>query len=152
MSKSKPVQRSLKILRENGWLVTIVERYIKPPNMPFGKRHDAFGFGDLLACRPDMRVTCEPCFGTGKVWEQGRKYMQPCGPCKGTGKMLIAEKSIALVQCCRDADIAEHRKKILALAEYYTWKASGGVVFLQGWALKGPRGRAKRWTMREEML
>lgn len=48
---SKPVQRSLKHLRDNGWTVCIVEKFIKHPNMPFGKRIDAFGIGDLLACR-----------------------------------------------------------------------------------------------------
>jgi hypothetical protein len=49
---SKPVQRSLKHLRDNGFAVCIVEKFIKHPNMPFGKRIDAYGIGDLLACRP----------------------------------------------------------------------------------------------------
>jgi hypothetical protein len=77
--------------------------------------------------------------------------------------------SIALVQCCRDADFAEHRAKILGqpmehwtpeeceeskkvFAKFQIWKASGGRVFLQGWGFKGPRGEKKRWTMREEEL
>jgi hypothetical protein len=132
-NKSKPVQRSLKSLSENGWLVAIVEKYIKYPGMPFGKRIDVHGFGDLLACRPAM---------------QGLK------------------PSIALVQCCRAADVAEHRAKILGepmdhwtpeeleeckevFRKYGIWKASGGRVFLQGWGFKGPRGEKKRWTMRE---
>lgn len=151
-NKSKPVQRSLAILRDNGWSVTIVERYIKPPNMPFGKRFDAFGFGDLLACRPQITKTCEPCFGTGKIWQQGRKYMQTCETCQGAQKLIVAEKAVALVQCCRDGDFAEHKDKILAISEFYTWKASGGRVFLQGWSLKGPRGQKKKWTMREVEL
>lgn len=151
-NKSKPVQRSLAILRDNGWTVTIVERYVKAGAMPFGKRFDAFGFGDLLVCRPRINRDCDPCRGTGKHWQQGRRYMQPCESCGGTGRTMIAEKAVALVQCCRDGDFAEHKDKILAISEYYTWKASGGRVFLQGWSLKGPRGEKKRWTMREEEL
>jgi hypothetical protein len=114
--KSKPVQRSLKVLAENGWQVAIVERYIKFGNMPFGKRIDVWGFGDLLVCRPPM---------------------------------ADLPGAVALVQCCRDADIAAHRDKILAIPEFYNWKRSNGRVFLQGWAKKGPRGEKKRWTMRE---
>lgn len=59
---------------------------------------------------------------------------------------------IALVQCCRAADMAVHKKKILELKAYYTWRAAGGKVFLQGWSKKGGRGQVKRWTMTEEEL
>jgi hypothetical protein len=124
-NKSKPVQRSLAILRENGWTVTIVEKYIKFGSMAFGKRVDVFGFGDLLACRPMMR---------------------------STDNETIHPPAIALVQCCRDGDFAEHKAKILAIPEFYIWKKAHGLVFLQGWSLKGPRGQKKRWTMREEEL
>lgn len=49
---SKPTQRSLKYLRDNGWTVCIVEKWIPPRGtMKFGVRIDAFGFGDLLACK-----------------------------------------------------------------------------------------------------
>ncbi len=52
--KTRATQRSLEHLRKNGWTAHIVEKYIKHPNMVFGKRIDAYGFGDLLACRPPM--------------------------------------------------------------------------------------------------
>jgi hypothetical protein len=46
--KASPVQLSLKHLRGLGWTVCIVEKYNR-----FAKvRQDAFGFGDILACRP----------------------------------------------------------------------------------------------------
>lgn len=60
--------------------------------------------------------------------------------------------SIALVQCCPGASHAEHKDKILSIPEYYIWKKSGGRVFLQSWAKKGPRGERKHWTLREEEL
>lgn len=54
---SKPTQRSLAYLRKNGWTVCIVEKFLPARGgMPFPRRIDAFGFGDLLACRKD-------CFG-----------------------------------------------------------------------------------------
>ncbi len=52
---SKPMLRSLKVLRENDWQCAVVERW-KPvfdkktrQLRPFGVRVDAFGFGDILA-------------------------------------------------------------------------------------------------------
>src|SRR5258708_1401764 len=126
---SKPTQRSLKHLRDNGWTVCIVEKFIKHPNMPFGKRIDAFGIGDLLACRPGMREVEMP---SGKVYE-GRK------------------DCIALVQCC-STDFAKHKEKILGIPELQTWKESGGVVLLHSWTKRGPRGKRKTYQLREEVL
>lgn len=148
-NKSKPVQRSLAHLKANGWQVAIVERYIKAPGMKFGRRIDVWGFGDLLACRPEI-------VRTGAVTRNHRTK-------------VIYKSAIALVQCCRDADLAEHRAKILGQPmEHWTederaeskevfekfkeWKLSGGRVFLQGWGFKGPRGEKKQWTLREEEL
>lgn len=51
--KTNATQRSLKELRKRGYSVCIVEKYIKFPGMPFGKRIDAFGIADLLACRAE---------------------------------------------------------------------------------------------------
>lgn len=42
-----PTQRSLAYLRKGGWTVCVVEKWIAQ----IRQRKDAFGFGDLLACR-----------------------------------------------------------------------------------------------------
>jgi len=42
-----PTQRSLKLLRDEGWHVEIVEHY----NYFTKRRKDLFGFADLLACK-----------------------------------------------------------------------------------------------------
>ena len=60
--------------------------------------------------------------------------------------------AIALVQCCPGASHAEHKEKILAIPELQIWKDAGGIVFLQSWSKKGPRGKVKRWELREEQL
>lgn len=119
---SKPVQRSLKFLRDNGWTVCIVEKFIKHPNMPFGKRIDAFGIGDLLACRPrDMYDG------------------------------FYCDRAIALVQCC-STDFAKHKAKLLAIPELQIWKDSGGEVIIHSWTKRGPRGKRKTYQLREEFL
>lgn len=48
--KSSPTQRSLAMLREMGYLVAVVEKFVRFP--PPGHRVDLFGFGDLLAVKP----------------------------------------------------------------------------------------------------
>lgn len=46
-----PLQRSLKHLKDTGWTVCIVERWISQAK----KRVDAFGFGDLLGYHADFQ-------------------------------------------------------------------------------------------------
>jgi hypothetical protein len=130
---SKAVQRSLAHLRKLGWSVCVVERWIPPRGkMPFGVRIDAFGFADLLACRPGFPTT---------NGEPGRK------------------SEIALIQTTGAPSaggwFAQHKAKILAIPEFYKWKESGGIVLLHGWR-KGPkdgvRGARKVWVLREEVL
>lgn len=122
--KTNATQRSLKYLREQGWTVCIVEKFLPARGtMKFPRRIDAFGFGDILACAP---ITHENYDGR--------------------------QSKIALVQSCPGASHAEHKAKILAIPEFQTWKASGGMVLLMSWAKQGPRGKRKMWTVREEQL
>jgi hypothetical protein len=52
MAKTSPVQKSLAHLRKQGWTCCVVEKYLPPRGtMKFGRRIDAMGFGDLLACK-----------------------------------------------------------------------------------------------------
>lgn len=128
---SKPCQRSLKYLRDAGWTVCIVEKYIAA----IKQRKDAFGFGDLLACRP-----ANP---EGVIWTKDptEDYHGP---------------QIALVQTTGAPTsggwFAQHKAKILASPEFQKWKDAGGLVFLHGWGKQGPRGKRKTWTLREEVL
>jgi hypothetical protein len=120
--KTNATQRSLKYLREQGWTVCIVEKFLPARGtMKFPRRIDAYGFGDILACNP------------AKLNEGYDSY-------------------IALVQSCPGASHAEHKTKILAIPEFQIWKAAGGRVLLMSWAKQGPRGKRKAWTVREEEL
>lgn len=124
---SKPVQRSLKHLRKQGWTCTVVERW-KPvfdkktgTLRPYGVRVDAFGFGDILACNPDEVLKGEEC-------------------------------GIALIQATDATSFAKHLLKILPLPELQKWKDAGGRAILHGWGKRGERGKRKVWTLREEIL
>jgi hypothetical protein len=51
-----PTQRTLALMRKEGWIVAIVEKWVAIPSYPGGgKRIDVFGFGDLLAAKPGER-------------------------------------------------------------------------------------------------
>lgn len=52
MAKASPTQRSLEMLRKQGWLVAVVERW----NPHARIRQDLFGFGDLLAVSADQKL------------------------------------------------------------------------------------------------
>lgn len=47
---SSPTVRTLEILREDGWIADIVERFVSAGER--SHRKDAFGFGDILAADP----------------------------------------------------------------------------------------------------
>lgn len=65
-----PTQRTLKALREDGFLADIVERYISfggpgssSPSRN-GVRKDLFGIFDILACAPGKGIIGIQCFST----------------------------------------------------------------------------------------
>ena len=52
MAKTSPTKRSLDFLRKDGFTCCVVERWLPARGtMKFPRRIDAYGFGDLLACR-----------------------------------------------------------------------------------------------------
>jgi hypothetical protein len=53
---SKPTRRSLKHLRDNGYLADVVERWLNFPGMKFPRRIDLFGIVDIVAVREDSSI------------------------------------------------------------------------------------------------
>jgi len=151
--KTHAMQRSLEHLRETGWLATSVEKWIPVAgNWKKGKRVDAFGFGDILACRRIGLVSHQsnpPAnFVTG--WRQ----------------------EIALVQTFPLARWNDHVEKLCGKVEgqeYIAlnaekWRKAGGLIIFHGWAykvlrdsngvrIKSKSGKSKYgWQLREELL
>src|SRR6266404_6384359 len=59
---ASPTSRSLKFLRDSGWIACVVERFLPAyGSMKFPRRIDAFNFGDILAC------SVEPTSGEGMI-------------------------------------------------------------------------------------
>ena len=133
---SKPMQRSLKHLTHAGWQCAIVERW-KPRfdkvkgMIPYGVRVDVWGFGDILACR---------------LVNSADSLLD------AVNRTKVRVKEIALVQTTDATSFSKHKAKILAIPEFQKWKDAGGIVLLHGWAKRGPRGKRKTWTLREEVL
>jgi hypothetical protein len=145
MAKTLATQRSLKYLRDRGWQCAIVEKWLPARGtMKFGIRQDVWGFGDILACRPNTYGgTCPHC--TGGI----------CNYCFGRRQLLVSEKTVALIQTFPMARWKDHAEKLAAIPELQNWKESGGIVLMHGWAFKpkdGVRGAKKVWTLREEQL
>ena len=53
MAQQSPTSRSLKVLREEGWLVQVVERFCHWSK----RRIDLFSIGDILGIHPDVSGT-----------------------------------------------------------------------------------------------
>lgn len=117
---SSPTQRSLALLRKDGWAVTIVERYVS-----FAKqRFDAYGFGDLLACKPGEPITLIQTTTAANLSARWHKIIalreaetwlraggaiqvhgwQKCGP-RGTRKLWRATvRNVGLVELLAERD------------------------------------------------
>lgn len=104
--KTTPTQRSLRALRDAGFMVAVTERW-----NPWSKtRQDLFGWMDLLALRGDETIG---------------------------------------IQTTSGSNVAARLTKIQALPSAELWLSSPNrKLHVMGWAKRGPRGKAKRWTCR----
>ena len=53
------------------------------------------------------------------------------------------------VQSTSDSNVSARREKMLAIPELRLWLECGNRLVIHGWAKKGPRGKPKRWALRE---
>jgi hypothetical protein len=150
-----PTQRTLKYLRDAGWMAAIVEKRIQMPGSPFGKFVDVWGFADVLACHViEAKIALvQTTSGAGASFRR-RKML---------GK--LTEADFATLDRRRrksfpkktEADFVEmDRKERARVAQIpiavRTWLRSGGKILLISWAKQGARGAAKRWTERVEQI
>ena len=69
--------------------------------------------------------------------------------------VVIDGNSILGVQACAGSSHAARRTKMLDAEHIVStglWLASGGRLEIWSWAKQGPRGKAKRWTLRVEAI
>jgi hypothetical protein len=60
MAGVSPTQRSLKLLRDEGWIVAVVERWVPGANI----RQDLFGFIDILGMKGDKMIAVQTTSGS----------------------------------------------------------------------------------------
>jgi hypothetical protein len=132
MAGVSPTSRSLKHLRDNGFIATKVEQVLHMPGRPFPMKRDAFGFGDLLIAGP-------PGYGAGLVQvTDSSSITHRIKKIQGIAKDLTDEKQV--------------KEAIAANENAIKWLTSGNHIMVHGWAKRGPRGKRKRWTLDERHI
>lgn len=121
-----PTARSLKHLRDRGWIACVVQQRLHMPNAPFPITRDAFGFGDILAASTRMPYTM---------------LVQATG---GQGGNLMAR-----VHKIIDRDPAHPEINRNAII----WILAGNYIVCHGWAKRKPRGtKRERWTLKIKQI
>jgi len=59
----RPTERTLKLLREEGYRAAVVERWLRYAGQ-FGKRQDLFGIIDVIAISSDVTLGVQACSGS----------------------------------------------------------------------------------------
>jgi hypothetical protein len=132
---TSPTQRSLKYLRDAGWICQIVERF-NPHVGPHGIRQDLFGGIDLIAIRGPTRT-----LGPPMTW-----------------KPAFTPGCILGVQACGQTGHAAHKAKLLAEPRMREWLDAGGRLWILSWRKlsvvkkDGTKGKVKRYECRQEEL
>ena len=141
MSKGpSPTTRSIEYFRNRGCIVTKVEQVLPMPGRPFPRRKDAFGFGDLLVAAPGL-MSIFTNRGRGDGWIALIQVTS-------TGAFNAhVEKIRGYTSDKRDPKNEEKARECNLNA--HAWLDAGGRIFVHGWALRGPRGQVKRWTLRK---
>lgn len=72
----------------------------------------------------------------------------------GWGDLLAVHPlhGIAFVQSTTGSNLASRVEKARGIGALTAWALAGGRLLAHGWAMRGPRGERKRWTLREISL
>lgn len=123
-----PTARSLEFLRKSGD-PAVVEKHSSFGGK-FGKKHDLWGYLDILSLPYD---------GSGIIGVQTT-----------SGSNVAARRSKILGITPAGATDKEKAEAARIRARAILFLQNGGKLFLHGWAMRGPRGAAKRWTVTVE--
>jgi len=124
-----PTQRTLELLRCEGFVACVVEKWIPQAR----RRVDAFGFGDLLAIGPKSPDPVLDCF------------LPPL-------RRADSYKGLWLIQCTSGTNHAARVAKIRGIEAADKWCAQGGRIAVVSWTKCGARGKRKTWQPRWEEL
>jgi hypothetical protein len=129
---SSPTQRSLEVLRKEGYLAQSVEKWVAYP--PPGHRVDLFGFADILAVRGPLK---------NRPWPSSAEEAQQNGP----QRMLVQATS-------GHGNLWARREKLKENLNVAICQQAGFVVVIDGWVKKKIKrgGVAFRYQLKREVL
>ena len=106
---SKHTERTLKLFREQGYTIDVIERFIRNPAHPGGGfRRDYLGFGDLLAFNSAETILVQSC---GADFSAHKKTMLEL---PGVGDWLSPNRRVLLV--------GWRKLKLKRNSKAYRWK------------------------------
>jgi hypothetical protein len=73
----------------------------------------------------------------------------------GFGDLLgckVGVPGATLFQVTSTSNLSARREKIKGIPEAGIWLAAGNRIVLHGWAKRGPKGKRKVWTLKEEIF
>ncbi len=143
----RPTQRTLEMLRKDGAIAQVVERWQIIPGHPGGGvRQDLFGCIDVVAIiPPDTDIV-------KAAAESKARYDAECKVGLPFGLPWQATATLAGIQCGADSGHSGHKKKCLAEPRLKLWLEAGGLFFIHSWGKNGARGKVKHWQCRIEEL
>jgi len=66
--------------------------------------------------------------------------------------VVLHPEGIIGVQACAGSSHSARRKKALEQPHLHAWLEAGGLFEIWSWAKRGERGKAKRWTLRQDRI
>lgn len=161
---SSPTVRSLKMLRDAGYLAEVVEKW-----QPFHGSHPMLVTVEamLSSWRHAQPSTIAPTDGTPGYITKGlellyeqlsKSHPLSAGVRKdlfGFGDILAVKPGeFLIVQTTAASGQAARRSKIIALPEAGQWLRAGGRIMVHGWRKKlhKPGGKAMRWFCNETQI
>jgi hypothetical protein len=125
MARSSLLPRSVKYLRERGWIVAKVEQRLFMPQAKFPITRDCFSFGDLLSAHPAEKLIA---------------LVQVTS--RGNAKVRIRKITVYS---------PEEKENVPALAS--KWLEAEGAIFVHGWVKRGrpPRWKVVIWQIDFDM-
>ena len=91
---------------------------------------------------------CRKAQWTAQVVEKWNPHARIRQDLFGCIDIVVLHGGILGIQACAGSSHSARTKKALAEPRLKTWVLSGGMFEVWSWAKRGPRGKAKRWTLR----
>jgi hypothetical protein len=140
-----PTQRALAECKKRGWQAQVVEKWIPHTR----RRLDLFGVIDIVALIPGQELTGGLCCVYKRPYD-AKSGEFTCETCGVTNNWFPGR--IFGIQVTSGTNHSARIAKAKAEPRLTQWIESGGWFSVWSYAKRGPRGRAKRWVLREEAV